>query len=92
MRLQGCRRDPLGRRIPMTDESRRPFCRSRIEAVERDCEPWVALHAQAGVPELVLVGILRDSADTIERRGVIPRSLNTMSYESQHSARRHRRR
>ncbi len=72
----------------MTERTRRSFGQSRIDAVEQDLERWLLLHAQAGVPELVLVGLLRDYADVIEHHGVIPRSWDEASRESQHSTRR----
>ncbi|WP_375335561.1 hypothetical protein [Halorussus sp. MSC15.2] len=65
----------------MTGNTRRSFGGSRIDAAERDLERWLLLQVQAGVPELVLVGILRDYADVIEHRGVIPRSWGEVSLE-----------
>jgi len=76
----------------MTENTRRSFDRSRIDAVEQDLERWLLRQAQAGVPELVLVGLLREYADVIERRGVIPRSWDKPSQESQHSTWRQTRR
>ncbi len=73
----------------MTENTRRPFGRSRIDAVEQDLERWLLRQAQAGVPELVLVGLLREYADVIEHHGVIPRSWGKPSQESQTSTRTH---
>lgn len=53
---------------------RTPFRPSRINTVERDLERWLILQARGGVPELVLVGVLRDYANSIEHRGLLPRS------------------
>jgi len=92
MRLQGCRRDLVGRVTTMTENTRRAFGRCRIATVEQDLERWLLLQAQAGVPELVLVGLLREYADVIERRGVVPRSWDETSPERQHSTRKQSRR
>jgi len=74
VRLQGCRRDPRGRVTPMTENTRHSFGRNRIDGVEQNLERWLLLQARAGIPELVLLGLLREYADVIERHGVIPRS------------------
>lgn len=55
----------------MTENIRHSFGPSRIDAVEQTLERWLLLQAQAGIPEVVLVGILQDYVDVIERRGVI---------------------
>ncbi|WP_226021937.1 hypothetical protein [Halomicrobium salinisoli] len=39
-----------------------------------DFETWLAMQSQDGVPDLVLVGLLRGYADEIERHGYVPRS------------------
>lgn len=44
-----------------------------LEAAEAALERWLVEHAVAGVPELVLVGLLRDYAADVERRGFVPR-------------------
>jgi len=72
----------------MTENTRHSFGPSRIDAVEQALERWLLLQAQAGVPELVLVGLLRDYANVIECHGVIPRSWDETPQESQHSTRR----
>nr|WP_276282845.1 hypothetical protein [Halorussus sp. DT72] len=69
----------------MTENTRHSFGQSRIDAVEHDLERWLLRQAQAGVPELVLVGLLREYADVIECCGVIPRSWGEASPERQHS-------
>lgn len=44
-----------------------------LEAAEDELEQWLVEHAKAGVPEIVLVGLLRDYAQDVERRGFVPR-------------------
>lgn len=46
----------------------------RIERAEHELERWLVTHAEAGVPELILVGLLRDYADTIDELGYVPRT------------------
>lgn len=65
----------------MTENTRRLLGGSRIDTFEHVLDRWLFLQVQAGVSELVLVGILRDYADVIERRGVIPRSWGEVSLE-----------
>ncbi len=72
----------------MSEKTRRLFGRSRINAIKQDLERWLLLQAQAGVPELVLAGLLREYTDVIERRGVIPRSWDESSPERQRSTER----
>jgi len=84
----GVQARPWGRVTTMTERTRRSFGRSRIDAVEQALERWLLRQAQAGVPELVLVGLLRDYADVTEHRGVIPRSWDEPLRKSQHSTRR----
>ncbi len=72
----------------MAEKTRRSFGRNRTDTVEQDLERWLLRQAQAGVPELVLVGLLREYADLIENQGVIPRSWDEASPERQHSTRR----
>ncbi|WP_276302537.1 hypothetical protein [Halorussus lipolyticus] len=67
----------------MTENTQRPFGQSRIDTVEQDLKRWLLLQAQAGVPELVLVDLLREYADVIEHRGVIPRSWDEASRGNQ---------
>ena len=69
----------------MTEKTRHSFGRNRIDAVEQALEHWLLLQAQAGVPELVLVGLLREYADVIEHHGIIPRSWDEALRENQHS-------
>jgi hypothetical protein len=46
---------------------------SQIEQAESDLEQWLVDQAENGVPELVLIGLLRDYADDIEQLGRVPR-------------------
>ena len=46
---------------------------SDIEAAEVELEEWLVEQAENGVPEIVLIGLLRDYADDIERLGYVPR-------------------
>jgi hypothetical protein len=45
-----------------------------IDRADRDLRRWLATQARAGVPELVLIALLRSYARRIERHGYIPRS------------------
>ena len=46
---------------------------SEIEEAEVELEEWLVEQAESGVPEIVLVGLLRDYADDVERLGYVPR-------------------
>lgn len=46
---------------------------NEIEEAEVELEQWLVEQAENGVPEVVLVGILRDYADDIEDLGYVPR-------------------
>ncbi|WP_225336270.1 hypothetical protein [Halomicrobium urmianum] len=46
---------------------------TEIEQAEDELEQWLVDQAEAGVPEIVLVGFLRDYADDIEYLGYVPR-------------------
>ena len=46
---------------------------TEIEEAEVELEEWSVEQAENGVPEIVLVGILRDYADDIEQLGYVPR-------------------
>ncbi|GAA0216339.1 hypothetical protein [Halobaculum roseum] len=46
---------------------------NEIEQAEVDLEEWLVEQSEAGVPELVLVGLLRDYADDVEDLGYVPR-------------------
>jgi hypothetical protein len=46
---------------------------NKIEEAEFELEEWLVEQAENGVPEIVLVGLLRDYADDIERLGYVPR-------------------
>lgn len=44
-----------------------------IEQAEAELEQWLVDQAENGVPEIVLIGLLRDYADDIEHLGYVPR-------------------
>lgn len=46
---------------------------NEIEEAEVELEEWLVEKAENGVPEIVLVGLLRDYADDIEHLGYVPR-------------------
>ncbi|WP_197052413.1 hypothetical protein [Halobellus rufus] len=46
---------------------------NEIEEAEVDLEEWLVEQAENGVPEIVLIGLLRDYADDIEQLGYVPR-------------------
>lgn len=46
---------------------------NEIEEAKVELEQWLVDQAEHGVPEVVLVGILRDYADDIEDLGYVPR-------------------
>ena len=46
---------------------------NEIEEAEVELEQWLVEQAENGIPETVLVGILRDYADDIEHLGYVPR-------------------
>ena len=46
---------------------------NEIEAAEVELEEWLVEQAENGVPEIVLIGLLRDYADDIEHLGYVPR-------------------
>jgi hypothetical protein len=46
----------------------------RIDQADRDLRCWLAAQARSGVPELILIALLRSYARYIERHGYIPRS------------------
>jgi len=46
---------------------------NEIEQAEDELEQWLVDQAEAGVPEIVLIGLLRDYADDIEHLGYVPR-------------------
>ncbi|AGB34067.1 hypothetical protein C488_15292 [Natrinema pellirubrum DSM 15624] len=50
-----------------------PVDLSEIEAAEVELEQWLVEQTENGVPEIVLVGLLRDYADDIEHLGYVPR-------------------
>jgi len=47
--------------------------RTEIEEAEVELEEWLVEQAENGVPEIVLIGLLRDYADDIEHLGYVPR-------------------
>jgi len=44
-----------------------------IEEAEVELEEWLVEQAENGVPEIVLIELLRDYADDIEHLGYVPR-------------------
>ena len=44
-----------------------------IEKAEVELEQWLVEQAESGIPETVLIGLLRDYADDIEHLGYVPR-------------------
>ncbi|QKG94438.1 hypothetical protein HPS36_16270 (plasmid) [Halorubrum salinarum] len=46
---------------------------NEIEAAEVELEEWLVEQAENGVPEIVLIGLLRDYADDVEHLGYVPR-------------------
>jgi hypothetical protein len=47
---------------------------NEIEAAEVELEEWLVEQAENGVPEVVLIGLLRDYADDVEDLGYVPRT------------------
>ncbi len=60
--------------------------RSNLDIPERELERLLAKHAEAGIPELVLVEVLRDYATTIETVGYIPRTWRPSEYTGNESS------
>lgn len=56
----------------MTEDSNSTL--ERIVDADQALEQLLTEHAEAGVPELVLVGMLRDYAELIEEVGYVPRT------------------
>ena len=46
---------------------------NEIEEAEVELEKWLIELAENGVPEIVLIELLRDYADDIEQLGYVPR-------------------
>jgi hypothetical protein len=46
---------------------------TEIKEVEVELEDWLVDQAENGIPEIVLIGLLRDYADDIEHLGYVPR-------------------
>lgn len=46
---------------------------NEIEAAEVELEEWLVEQAENGVPEIVLIELLRGYADDIEHLGYVPR-------------------
>ncbi|WP_435119798.1 hypothetical protein [Halolamina sp. C58] len=46
---------------------------NEIEEAEVELEQWLVEQAENGVPEIVLIGLLRDYADDIEHLGYVSR-------------------
>lgn len=54
----------------------------RIDVAEQELEQWLGRHAENDLPELVLVGLLRDYADRVERFGYVPRTWTAAASEN----------
>ena len=50
-----------------------PFDLSEIAGTEVELEGWFVDQTENGIPEIVLIGLLRDYADDIEQLGYVPR-------------------
>lgn len=59
-----------------------PPNRDRIDSAEQELEHWLGRHAETGLPELVLVGLLREYADRVERFGYVPRTWSAAAREN----------
>lgn len=46
---------------------------TEIEEAEVELEQWLVEQAENGIPEIVLIRLLRDYADDIEQLGYVPR-------------------
>jgi len=46
---------------------------NEIEEAEVDLEQWLVEQARNGIPEIVLIRLLRDYADDVEQLGYVPR-------------------
>jgi hypothetical protein len=46
---------------------------NEIKAAEVELEQWLVEQAENRVPEIILIGLLRDYADGIEYLGYVPR-------------------
>lgn len=46
---------------------------TEIEEAEVELEQWLVEQAENGIPEIVLIGLLRDYADDVEHLGYVPR-------------------
>ena len=62
----------------------------RADAAERDLKKWLTAYAEAGVPELVLLTLLREQANEFETLGYVPRSASTTDANKQTPLRRTR--
>jgi hypothetical protein len=54
---------------------------AEIGGVERALDQWLVRQATQGVPELVLVSLLREAADDIEERGYVSRQGGQVMQE-----------
>lgn len=50
---------------------------NEIEQAEDELEDWLVDQAESGVPEVVLMGLLRDYADDIEHLGYCPADVGS---------------
>jgi len=46
---------------------------NEIEEAEVDLEQWLVEQVKNGIPEIVLIRLLRDYADDVEQLGYVPR-------------------
>ena len=51
----------------------------RINRTDQSLRRWFTILARAGVPELVLVALLRSHADRIEQRGYVPQAWDDLT-------------
>jgi len=53
---------------------------NEIEEVEVEPEEWLVEQAENGIPEIVLIGLLRDYAHDVEQLGYVPRMWGHNDY------------
>ena len=52
----------------------------QIDDAEQALEWWLVSNAEAGVPELALIEVLRTYAETVEQLGYVPRSWDPTQH------------
>ncbi|WP_097009661.1 hypothetical protein [Natronoarchaeum philippinense] len=55
----------------------------QLTDAQQALEWWLCSHAEAGIPELALIEVLRTYADTIEYVGYVPRSWGPTNQPGQ---------